>query len=109
MATDYCKLIRDITKKHIYEFGEFPLDDAGGGMYNLDVSIPNGIDETLDSKYDVIVQCYPNGESEQVFLLVYYDVDVTFGLVDDDCYCLTDFSEEVQQQIYELYKNALNN
>lgn len=65
--------------------------------------------KSLNSKYDVIVQCYPNGECKQVFLLVYYDVDTNFGLVDNDYYCLIDFSEEVQQQIYELYNKTLNN
>lgn len=109
MSTDYCELIRNLAKNHIHEFGEFPLENASCGMYNLDLYIPNGIDERLNSKYDVIVQCYPNGEFEQVFLLVYYDVNLTFGSVDNNCYCLTDFSEDMQKQIYELYNNALNN
>lgn len=51
MATDYCELIRNLAKKHIYEYGEYPLDNAGCVMYNLDVSIPNGIDEK--SKFKV--------------------------------------------------------
>lgn len=105
--TDYKKIIRDAARNHINSVGDYPLDNAGMGMYNLDVDLSKIHDKEglLKSKYDIIVQCHPNGESHCVYLYVYYDTEE--GFCDNKCYELDDFDEATQQSISNAYLKTL--
>lgn len=100
------KRIMEAALNHINEEGEYPLDDAGCGMYNLDVDLSHINDEDLESKYDVIIQCYPYGGCDTVWLLVYYDLDEK-GNCDHEDFSLEDFDDDIQQQIVDAYIERL--